>query len=151
MTAISAKATAVARILVGLVFAVFGLNGFLHFIPAPPPEGTAATFLGGLAAAGYFFPFLKATELVAGAALLANRYVPLALAVLAPIVLNIFAYHLALAPSGMVIAIVLLALQVFLAWSYRAAFRPMLAAKVTPTPSVSDRERPRELDASPAE
>lgn len=147
MTGISAKAASVARILVGLVFFVFGLNGFFHFIPQPAHPGAAGAFLGGLAAGGYFFPFLKATETIAGALLLANRYVPLALAVLAPIVLNIFAFHIALDPSGAAVAVVLLALEVFLAWSYRAVYRPMLAAKVAPTAASARGE----LHASPAE
>lgn len=146
MSGISAKAATVARIVVGLTFFVFGLNGFFNFIPAPPHEGAAGAFLGGLAASGYFFPFLKATETIAGAALLANRYVPLALAVLAPVVLNIFAFHIALEPSSAAVAIVLLGLQVFLAWSYRAVYRPMLAAKVAPSAASA---RP-ELHASPA-
>jgi hypothetical protein len=147
MSGISSKATTVARILVGLTFFVFGLNGFLNFIPAPAHPGAAGAFLGGLAASGYFFPFLKATETIAGAALLANRYVPLALAVLAPIVLNIFAFHIALDRGGAAVAIVLLGLQVFLAWSYRAVYRPMLAAKVAPTAAAQRGE----LQASPAE
>lgn len=147
MSGISSKATTVARVLVGLTFFVFGLNGFFNFIPAPAHPGPAGAFLGGLAASGYFFPFLKATETIAGAALLANRYVPLALAVLAPVVLNIFAFHIALDPSGAAVAIVLLGLEVFLAWSYRAVYRPMLAAKVSPTATSAQRD----LRPSPAE
>ena len=134
---ILAKAPGAARILLGAVFLVFGANGFLNFIPQPPPSADALPFVGGLAAAGYFFPLLKATEVVAGALLLANRFVPLALSVLAPIVVNIVAFHLFLAPAGLALALVMLALQVYLAWSYRAAYRPMLAARVTPNTSES--------------
>jgi len=148
MSAISAKLPVVSRVLLGLVFFVFGLNGFFHFIPQPPPTGPALGFLGGLMAAGYFFPLLKATEVLAGAALLSNRFVPLALTVLAPIVVNIFAFHAALAPSGLPVAILVLALESYLAWSYRAVYRPMLSAKVELAESV---ERRRELGATPAE
>src|SRR5690606_5513367 len=94
---IQQKLPTVARVLLGLPFVVFGLNGFLQFLPQPALEGDAATYMGGLAAAGYFFPLLKATEIVAGIALLSGRFVPLALTVLAPIVLQIFAFHAFLA------------------------------------------------------
>lgn len=125
-------APTVARTLLGLVFFVFGLNGFFHFIPAPPPPPAAAAFAGALFASGYFFPLLKTVEVTAGALLLANRFVPLALAALAPIVVNIVAFHLFLAPGGAPIALVTLALEIFLAWSYRHAYAPMLAARVAP-------------------
>jgi uncharacterized membrane protein YphA (DoxX/SURF4 family) len=147
MTSISAKGPLVARILLGLTFFVFGLNGFLNFIPQPPPPAPALGFLGGLAGAGYFFPLLKATEVLAGIALLSNRFVPLALAVLAPVVVNIVAFHAFLAPAGMAVPILVLALELYLAWSYRAVFRPMLAAKVDPHQSPARTE----LTPSPAE
>src|SRR5882672_11243662 len=90
-----------ARLLLGLVFTVFGLNFFFHFIPTPsPPPPRAAAFAGALFASGYLFPLLKTTEVVAGILLLAGRFVPLALAALAPIVINIVGFHLFLAPSG---------------------------------------------------
>ncbi len=118
----------VARVLLGLVFFVFGLNGFLHFLPQPPHEGVAATFIGGLAASGYFFPLLKGTEVAAGALLLANRFVPLALVVLAPVVVNIFAFHAALDPKGLGMAIVLVALEIGVAWAHRKAYAPLFVA-----------------------
>ncbi|WP_437670234.1 DoxX family protein [Sorangium sp. So ce131] len=120
-----------ARALLGLVFFVFGLNGFLQFLPQPPVPAAAAAFAGGLAASGYFFPVLKGIEVVAGALLLTNRYVPLALTVLAPIVVNIVLFHTFLAP-GNPVAWLVLALEIYLAFAYRAAFRPMLAARVQP-------------------
>jgi hypothetical protein len=123
----SSKLTTAARLLLGAIFTVFGLNGFLHFIPVPPPEGSALAFMSGLAASGYFFPFLKATEVITGVLLLSGRLVPLALTVLAPIVLNIVLFHALLAPAGMGLTALVLALELYLAWSYRDAFRPMLA------------------------
>jgi hypothetical protein len=133
-----------ARVALGLVFVVCGLNGFLDFLPhpaAPIPE-SALAFAGALMKAGYFFPLLKGTEVVAGVLLLSNRMVPLAVAILAPVVVNIVAFHAFLAPDGMGLAILLLALEVGLAWSYRVAYRPLLgvrAAGPRPNPGVVDR------------
>jgi putative oxidoreductase len=125
-----------ARLLLGAIFAVFGLNGFLHFLPVPPPEGLAATFLGGLGASGYMFPLIKGSELLAGIALLSNRFVPLALTVLAPIVLNIVAFHALLAPAGMAFPLIATALGIYLAYTERAVFAPVLRARsVEPVPN----------------
>jgi uncharacterized membrane protein YphA (DoxX/SURF4 family) len=128
MTKLLTYAPDAARILLGLIFVVFGLNGFLGFIPLPPHQGAAAEFMQGLAAAGYFFPLLKITEIAVGVALLAKRYVPLALVVLAPITVNIVAFH-SLAPEGLPLALLIVGLQGSLAWSHRASFRPLLVAK----------------------
>lgn len=119
-----------ARLLVGLAFVVFGLNYFLHFLPmsGPPPSDRGMAFMGGLFASGYLFPLIKAIEVLAGALLLANLFVPLALTLLAPILINIVAFHTLLAPPN-VIVFALLAGELYLAWVYRAAFRPMLAAR----------------------
>ena len=112
-----AKFPMIARVLLGLVFFVFGLIGLLNLIPPPTdlPE-RMQTFNSGLMAAQYFFPLLKLTETLCGLLLLANLFVPLALVVLAPIVLNIFMVHVFLAPSGMPIAIVVGLLPVYLAF-----------------------------------
>ncbi|WP_437332308.1 DoxX family protein [Sorangium sp. So ce394] len=129
MNTVKRFAPSAARILLGLVFFVFGLNGFLQFLPQPPAPEAAGRFAAALAATGYMFPLIKGTEVVAGALLLSNRYVPLALALLAPIVVNIVAFHTFLTPPNPV-AWLVLALEVYLAFAYRAAFRPMLAARV---------------------
>jgi hypothetical protein len=125
-------ATTGARLLLGLTFFVFGLNGFLNFIPPPSghvPEGAMA-FGGAIFQTGYLWQLLKGTEVLVGALLLANRFVPLALVIIAPVVVNIFAFHLFLEPSGLALAAAIVALELFLAWSYRAAFRGVLVAKV---------------------
>src|SRR5690349_20292736 len=114
-----------ARLVLGLVFTVFGLNGFLHFLPTPPLPPRALPFLGGLMSAGYFFPLLKGLEMTAGLLLLANRFVPLALTVLAPIIVNITAFHLFLAPGNYPVVALVLATELYLAWTHRAAFAPM--------------------------
>jgi uncharacterized membrane protein YphA (DoxX/SURF4 family) len=134
------KAPQVARVLLGSIFLIFGLNGLLGFIPQPPPPAAALPFIGGLAAAGYLLPLLKLSEIFAGALLLSSRFVPLALAVLAPIVVNIVAFHVFLAPAGIGLALLVLLLEIYLAWTYRAAYRPMLAAKAEP--KVSARHTP---------
>ncbi|HVZ87050.1 MAG TPA: DoxX family protein [Polyangia bacterium] len=123
-----------ARIFLGLVFTVFGLNFFLHFLPMPPAPPRAAAFAGALFGSGYFFPLLKSIEVVAGLLLLANLFVPLTLAVLAPIIVNIIGFHLFLEPSGLPIPLVVLAAEIYLAWSYRAAFAPMLHIRTSPAP-----------------
>ena len=124
-------ATSIARLLLGLVFTVFGLDGFLHFLPqptTPPPEGAMA-FAIALMKSGYMFPLIKGTEVLAGLLLLSNRFVPLALVLLAPIIVNIVAFHAFLAPEGLGVAAPVLALELALAWAYRAAYRPLLAPR----------------------
>jgi hypothetical protein len=125
---------AAARILMGLMFFVFGLNGFLHFIPEPKtpmPEGAVA-FAGALMKTGYMFPMVVGTQLLVGVLLLSNRFVPLALALIAPVIVNIIAFHVFLAPSGIGPGVLVLLLEVYLAWAYRKHYRAMLAVRVQP-------------------
>jgi len=131
------RISTLARILLGLGFVVFATNYFIPFLPAqdPPPAG-ALPFLGGFADSG-FLTLVKVIELGAGILLLSNRFVPLALALLAPIVVGITAFHVLLAPAGIAIALVFLALELVLAWSYRAAFAPMLRARVDADPLLA--------------
>jgi len=120
-----------ARSVLGLAFFVFGLNGFLNFIPPPaepmPPE--AVSFGTALMSSGYLFQLIKGTEVVTGLLLLIGRFVPLALVVLAPVLVNILAFHLFLLPSGTAFCAVLAALELYLAWVYRRAFAPLLTAR----------------------
>jgi hypothetical protein len=118
------------RVLLGLCFFVCGLNGFLDFIPPPADPGPddAMNFAMALMRAGYFFPMLKGLETLAGLMLLTKRYVPLALVLLAPILVNILSFHYFLAGSGVLFSVVLIAFALHIAWTYRAAFRPMLSA-----------------------
>jgi uncharacterized membrane protein YphA (DoxX/SURF4 family) len=120
------------RLFLGLVFFVFGLNGFFFFIKFPPMSGPPAAFAGAMLAAGYFFPFVHGTEAVAGALLLCGRFVPLALTVMAPVVLNIVVFHAFLAPHAITFPLIIAALEMFLAWSYRSTFRPILRADAAP-------------------
>jgi hypothetical protein len=140
MNTIVKKIPTAARILSGLIFTVFGLNGFLHFLPQPPMQpGPALSFVMGLLGTGYFIPLLKGTEVLSGLLLLSNRFVPLALTLLAPIVVNIFAFHAFLAPSGVPLAVVVVALEIYLAWTYRASFAPMLHARTEASAPVEGR------------
>ena len=128
-------APTIARVLMGLVFFVFGLNGFFHFIPQPKTgmSDVAMSFLGGMIQTGYMIPLIFGTQTIVGVLLLANRFVPLALALIAPVVVNIFAFHLFLERSGLVIALIVAALEVYLAWSYRKAYLTMLAPRTLPS------------------
>jgi uncharacterized membrane protein YphA (DoxX/SURF4 family) len=130
--AISRYAPTTARVLLGLAFFVFGLDGFLNFVPKPDPSTMPAgslAFATALMATGYMFPLIKSTEVLVGALLLANRFVPLALVLLAPVVVNIVLFHAFLSPSGTGIAIFVAALQIFLAWTNRRAYRPLFAPR----------------------
>ena len=119
----------VARLLLGLVFTVFGLNGFFHFIPNQQMPAPAMNFFGALFATGYMIPLLFTAQTLGGILLLTGMFVPLALAILAPVLVNIFFFHLVLAPGGLGIAIVVCALEIFLVWANKDAFAPMLRAK----------------------
>ena len=118
----------VARITLGLIFFIFGLNFFLHFIPSgSQPEGKAALFLGGLFQTGYLFPLIKVIEVIAGALLLAGFFVPLLLVILMPITINIVLFHSILEPGVMPISISFLILvsQIWLAWNYKNYYKQL--------------------------
>jgi transposase InsO family protein len=111
---------------------VMGLNILLNSLPPPKtpmPEGAMA-FAGALMKTGYLLPLLGATQAVVGVLLLANRFVPLAL--IAPVVVNIVAFHIFLRAPGLGLAALVLVLEVYLAWAYRQAYRGMLAMRATP-------------------
>lgn len=125
-----------ARILLGSIFVIFGLNGFLQFLPQPAMPPPAVAFFGGLAASGFMLPTLFATQVVGGALLLFGM-VPLALVILAPVIVHIVEFHIFLAPAGLPLAVLVAALALFLAWTHRSAYRPLFAASVVPPTSLS--------------
>nr|AYM53801.1 membrane protein [Cystobacter sp.] len=128
----------VARVVLGLPFLLAGLSHFVDFMPPqPPPPKEALPYIEGLLASGYTMHMVKAIEVVAALALLSNRFVPLALTLLAPIIINIAAFHFVLAPSYPM-PIMFIVLSLYLAWSYRAAFAPMLRARVSPATSADE-------------
>ena len=114
-------ATAIARYLSGVIFLVFGLNGFLSFIPLPPPEGVAGQFMGALYATHYLW-VIFAFQVISAVLLLVNRYVPLAVALLAPVVVNILAFHVLMAPSGLPLALFVAVLWALIFIGVRPAF-----------------------------
>jgi putative oxidoreductase len=122
----------IARYLAGLIFLVFGLNGFLSFIHLQPPEGIAAQFMGTLYASHYL-RVIFAFQVIPGILLLANRFVPLALAMLAPIIVNILTFHALMAPSGLPLALFVAVLWVAVFFDVRGAFaglfQPRLEAR----------------------
>ena len=111
----------IARLLLGFIFLLFGLNGFLHFLHMPPPTGVAAQFIGALFVTNYLVVVFL-LQLISAVLLLINRYVPLALTVLAPIIVNILMIHTLMAPNGLPLALVVTALWIAVFLSVRSAF-----------------------------
>ena len=119
---------AIARLLLGLVFTVFGLNAFLHFFPTPPLPGLAGQFMGALLGSHYYV-IAFGTELIGGALLLSNRYVPLALTLLGPVIVNILGFHMFLNSENMAPAIVVTVLWFVAFWQVRSSFAGLFVAK----------------------
>src|SRR6476646_3515269 len=119
----------IARFLLGLIFLVFGLNGFFHFIPMPPPPGVAGQFMGAMFVTNYLL-FVFAIQLIAGVLLFSKRYVPLALTLLAPVIVNILLFHSLMAPSGLGLALFVAILWGSVVASVRSAFAGIVEARV---------------------
>ncbi|MEO1082760.1 MAG: DoxX family membrane protein [Acidobacteriota bacterium] len=126
------KAVLGARLLLGFIFTVFGINLWLGFLPQPELNEAATAFFGALSAS-YLLTFVKVTEVVGGLMLLSGRFVPLALTLLAPIVINILFFHIFLDLAGLPVALFVTALEVFLAWAYRGSFAGVLSMNARPT------------------
>jgi putative oxidoreductase len=118
-----------ARIVLGLVFVVFSIDYVLHFMPDPGASERGGAFLEALFVTGYLFPVVKAIEFAGGVLLLWGRFVPLAAALLAPIVVNIALYHLFLDATNWWIALLVAVLEAFLLWAHRGAFAPLFAGR----------------------
>ena len=117
-----------AQFLLGLIFLVFGLGGLFNLLPQPEMGAKAAALMGGFAESGYFFPLLKITEAVAGLLLVVRAFAPLALILLAPIVVQILAFHIFLEPGGLVMAAIVVLLEAYLGFVvYRDRFKSVLA------------------------
>ena len=123
------KVQLAAQYLMGLIFLVFGLNGFIGFLPPPPMPEAAGGFFMALLSAGYIIPLVKFVEVIAGIGLLANRFVPFLLLLLAPIVVNIVGFHLSLDPAGGAPAYLTGVLYVITVVAYKSKFMDLLAAK----------------------
>ena len=118
----------IARVLLGLVFTVFGLNAFLHFFPSPPVPGLAGQFMGALLGSHYYV-IAFGTELIGGALLLGNRYVPLALTLLGPVIVNILSFHMFLDSENMAPATVVTVLWFVVFSQMRSSFAGLFVAK----------------------
>ena len=124
-------ASVVARYLAGVIFLVMGLNGFLSFIPFPPPPGIAGQFMGALYVSHYLW-VIFAFQVIAGVLLLAKRYVPLAVAVLAPEIVNILTFHVTMAPSGLPLALFVAVLWALIFVDVRPAFSGLFQSRLQP-------------------
>ena len=122
-------ASTISRYLLGLMFTVFGLNGFLNFIHQPPPPNPLAIQFFIATGASHFAAFFFAAQLIGGLLLLSGFFVPLALTVLAAELYNILAFHLTLAPATIAPALLAAVLWVLVFLQYRASFKNVLAAK----------------------
>ena len=121
-------AARIARYLLGIVFVVFGANGFLHFIPMPPmPPSTATTFVTILLTTHYAL-VVSGIQLIGGALLLLNKFVPLGLTLLGPVIVNIFLYHALMEPKGLPLALVVVVLWALVFWYHKKAFEGILSA-----------------------
>jgi len=121
-------ASVIARYLAGVIFLVFGLNGFLNFIPLPPPGGIAGQFMGALYVSHYLW-VIFAFQVIAGVLLLVNRYVPLAVAILAPVLVNILTFHVLMAPSGLPLALFAALLWIVIFIEVRPAFSGLFQSR----------------------
>jgi hypothetical protein len=122
----------IARVLLGSILLVFGLNGFLHFLPMPAPTGVAGQFLGALYVSHYLSLIFLA-QLIPAVLLLANRFVPLALTIVGPVIVNILAFHVLMQPSGLPLALLVTALW-FTVYSYHSAAFASLFEQRSPEP-----------------
>lgn len=118
-------ATIIARVLLGLVFVVFGSNAFLHFITAPPMSGPAGAFIGAMMDTGYV-KVVGFCQVAGGLILLIGRYIPLGLTLLGPVIVNILCFHIFMNHQGWQLASVVAALALFLLWRHRANFAGLL-------------------------
>jgi len=121
--------SAIARYLAAVIFLAFGLNGFLHFIPLPPPSGVAGQFMGALFVSHYL-TLIFGVQVIAAVLLLFNRYVPLAVAVLAPVIVNILCFHALMAPSGLPLALFVAVLWVLIFVDVRTAFVALFQSRL---------------------
>ena len=126
-------ASTVARYLLGLIFTIFGVNGFAHFIPQPPPSSALGMqFMTVMSASHYLVPVFL-VQILGGVLLLLGRYIPLALALLAPVIVNILIYHTSMDPGGMGAGVLAAILWVLVFLRYRASFRGLLQAQPAAT------------------
>jgi hypothetical protein len=121
-------ASVIARYLAGTIFLVMGLNGFLNFIPLPSPGGIAGQFMSALYVSHYLW-VIFAFQVIAAVLLLVNRYVPLAIAMLAPVIVNILTFHALMARSGLPLALFVAVLWALIFVNVRPAFTGLFQSR----------------------
>ena len=126
-------AVLIARLLLGFVFFVFGLNSILQFMKAPPMPPSDATAFADIMMRAHYMNVIGILMLIAGLLLLVGRYVPLALTLLGPILVNILMFHFLVMHGGAEIGLVVTALELFLIWAYRSSFRGLFDAAPDPS------------------
>ena len=124
-------AVIIVRTLMGLMFLFASLVVLFKLVPQPPLAGASKLFMDGMNATGYFIPLLKITELLCGLAFVSGFFVPLATVVIFPITLNILFYHSFLEPSGLTVAVPLMAANLFLAYACRNHYKALLHPKTS--------------------
>jgi putative oxidoreductase len=121
-------AVLIARILLGLIFVFFGLNGFLNFLHAPMPTGQAGQYLGALFGS-FYLHFIFLVQLVGGLLLLSGQFVPLALVLLGPVLVNILLFHISFEPGGLPPGLLSTLLWFIIFFGYRRSFAGVFAQK----------------------
>jgi putative oxidoreductase len=141
------KITTVFRSVLGFIFVAGPMAGAFHLAPQPVLPPAAAAFTGALAGTGYMLPLLLSTEVVSGILLLSGFMVPLALVMLAPVIVNIDAFHLFLNPGGSMPAIIVTVLELLLAWRYRRSFEPLFRTDHVQQETAPQEDRATQLGA----
>ena len=120
----------ISRILLGLIFVVFGLNGFLHFIPTHQFQGVAGQFIGAIFTS-HFYTVVFLTQIVSGLLLLANRYVPLGLLLLGPVIVNILGFHIFMSTTNLPLALLVTTLWLIVFFRVRSAFSGVFVQRIS--------------------
>ncbi|PWK78732.1 DoxX-like protein [Mucilaginibacter oryzae] len=122
----------ISRVLLGVIYLIFGLDYFFKFIPYQPLHpGKTGAFVAGLKGVGYFYPMIKSIQIAGGLSLMFNRYAPFAAVVLFPISLNVLLFHTILVPSGWLMGVTLMVPNVLLGFGYRKYYKPMFTMKAS--------------------
>jgi uncharacterized membrane protein YphA (DoxX/SURF4 family) len=129
--------SAIPRVLLGLVFAVMPWMAILRLVSNPPIPPPAAAFVGALMKTGYMLPLIWGTEIAAGVLILLGIFVPFGLVLLAPVLVNIFLYHVFLAPSGLGLAGFVCLLELIVAWQYRRCFESLFVSAPAAEPPAA--------------
>lgn len=134
------------RIVLGTIFLTYGLDGFTHFLPHLPPSSSGARFLQALQESGYFYQFLKGVETLCGLLIIGNAFVPLALLVLSPIIVNILLYGIFLDPRTLYVPAIILACAGYLFWYYRDLFKIFLRYQFYTSPDTEGKAKVMVVD-----